>query len=208
MGKLSNDASYPLATLLDIPSPDLIPLSPQKYPGCCLFISQSLIETLRANLPCPPHLVLSIGSGNGFLEALLLDQSRPSRSPIIECVEVASLRATRKHVPEEVMHYVDGTRHLHQRAADATAWIFVYPRDPQLPIRYMKEYGSSRVETIHWLGPKADWQDFEKLVRNLGDATFSPPTVEDGFLISEWEVYGTVSKHAESIALSKVIDSL
>ncbi|KAE8386859.1 hypothetical protein BDV23DRAFT_186854 [Aspergillus alliaceus] len=136
--------------------PTNLTTTPQAFPTCCLSISITLLTTLSTLLPTKPSLTLSIGSGTGLLEALLTHHY-PSLQ--IEGVEVSS--SINRYIPEQDMHVVTGTWDLlHERAPDATAWMFVYPRDPRLVERYIEMYGMGKVEVILWLGPRADWGDY------------------------------------------------
>ncbi|KAL4894694.1 hypothetical protein BDV59DRAFT_174824 [Aspergillus ambiguus] len=39
--------------------------------------------------------------------------------------------------------------------------MFVYPREPKLVSKYLRTYGDQGVQVIVWLGPRADWGDYE-----------------------------------------------
>ncbi|KAI1275005.1 hypothetical protein F5Y07DRAFT_371454 [Xylaria sp. FL0933] len=100
-----------------------------------------------------PPLILSIGSGTGLLEELLhvcLNEndgarhqtgpspaSVPTRDWRVEGVEVN--HAVNIHVPEDRINQVAGTWAIHEpRARDATALMFIYPRDGALVRRYIE----------------------------------------------------------------------
>ncbi|KAJ5485173.1 hypothetical protein N7539_005161 [Penicillium diatomitis] len=139
---------------------------PVQFPDCCLSISTTLLHTLASLLPRQPGFTLSIGSGSGLLEALV-SQSDPQIS--IEGVEVAS--DVNRYIAEEHMHVAGGAWDLYARAKQASAWMFVYPREPRLVSRYIETYGNGdengdgRPEMIVWLGPKVDWVDYEVCFR-------------------------------------------
>ncbi|KAI0803460.1 hypothetical protein GGR55DRAFT_662673 [Xylaria sp. FL0064] len=141
---------------------------PTRHPGCCLSLSQPLLATIRALLQsipdekkssdehelAEPALILSIGSGTGLLEGLLHlylndgDRGRDSLSPAsvptrdwrVEGVEV-NQAAANIHLPKDRINQVAGTWALHEpRARDATALMFVYPRDGALVRRYVEVF--------------------------------------------------------------------
>ncbi|KAL6705239.1 hypothetical protein ACN47E_007199 [Coniothyrium glycines] len=127
--------------------------TPVPYAGCCLALSHPLLQHLSSLLSPPPRLALSIGSGYGLLEALLL-----ALNANIAGVEVAPSSNT--YLPEANHRLVHGSRFLDPIAADAHLWMFVYPRRAGLVKEYLDEYGHGRVERIIWAGPRADWQEY------------------------------------------------
>ncbi|KAL3463259.1 hypothetical protein BJX64DRAFT_287514 [Aspergillus heterothallicus] len=129
---------------------------PALYPNCCLSLSTPLVTHLASILPQHPHISLSIGSGAGLLEALIATHNRDVH---IEGVEVNS--SVNIYIEEQDMNVVTGTWDLCSRAAQAKAWIFVYPREPKLVKRYIEVFGGGDVDQILWLGPKMDWADYE-----------------------------------------------
>lgn len=152
--------------------------APVRHPNCCLSFSSKLIEILTrifsssAN-PDGTSTVLSIGSGSGLLEALLLahgeardDSGAPNLN--VEGVEVQQLSGkppVNRYLPEQATYTVRGTWDVVSRLQDpdVTALMFVYPRQPALVTEYMKaiaEQGLS-IQRIVWLGPMADWDVFE-----------------------------------------------
>lgn len=104
-------------------------------------------------LPSRPSFTISIGSGTGLLEALIL-RARPEVH--LEAVEVHGLTLN-QYLPEESIHFVSGTWDLCPRASKATVWMFVYPRETSLVRKYFGEFGTDSVELLVWLGPKADY---------------------------------------------------
>lgn len=141
--------------------------SPTALPNCCLALSTPLLNHLASILPKTPDFTLSIGSGSGLLETLITLRY-PDVS--VEGVEVNS--SVNLYIAEENMNIVSGTWDLLSRASQAKAWMFVYPREPKLINKYIETYGDSsgNVEVILWLGPRADWADYESCFR---DSTFS-----------------------------------
>ena len=126
---------------------------------------------LRSLLPKAPALTLSIGSGFGLLEALLLagparDWGQEGRegdeSPntvVVVGVEVAPSSNT--YLPATHHRTVHGSRFLDPLAAEANALLFVYPRRVALVSEYMAAHGCGNLHTIIWAGPHADWDDYK-----------------------------------------------
>ncbi|CAE7194982.1 hypothetical protein CFE70_007494 [Pyrenophora teres f. teres 0-1] len=130
--------------------------SPIAYSGCCLALSAPLIEYLQSLLPQPPALSLSIGSGFGLLEAYLMAEPKARNVIGIE-VEPSS----NQYLPASHHRLVHGTRFLDPLAAEATTWLFVYPRRVGLLDEYLTEYGNTSLERVIWAGPQADWGDYK-----------------------------------------------
>lgn len=152
-----------------------LPLSstPTAFPNCCLALSSTLITHLASLLPQTPDFALSVGSGSGLLEALI---THHHPNVLVEGVEVSS--SVNLYIAEQDMNVVSGTWDLHPRAAQAKAWMFVYPREPQLVTRYIERFGDGdqTAETILWLGPRADWADYGGCFRH---SKFSLLSFED-----------------------------
>lgn len=164
---------------------DLPPLddAPRRYPDFCLSISTQLIRTLTDVLSSAcstsgrqkENLVLSVGSGSGLLEAHLqsLWSSLPDCNLTIEGVEVRTAEQARpvnRYLSEEHYATVRGTFEVSPRGRDASALIFVYPREPVLIQRYLqaaRDDGNSPLQAVLWLGPKADWDTFAECLRDV-----------------------------------------
>jgi hypothetical protein len=138
------------------PALPILTNDPKLYSGCCLALSTLLIKYLRSLLPPPPTLTLSIGSGFGLLEALLLASPPPSMRIVGVEVEPSP------NVYLGAAHHctVQGTRFLEPLAAVAATWLFVYPRRVGLISEYLDEYGRGKVGHIIWVGPQADWDEY------------------------------------------------
>ncbi|KAJ5661253.1 uncharacterized protein N7484_000625 [Penicillium longicatenatum] len=147
-------------------------LSPTRFPDCCLAISSTLITSIVALLPKKPAFTLSIGSGSGLLEYLL---AHSNEHVSVQGVEVSS--TVNRYISEEDMHVVSGAWGLYSFAKQATAWMFVYPRDPKLVTRYLDSYGSEAVEVILWLGPRVDWPDYEPCFRHSSFSKLEFPDI-------------------------------
>ncbi len=130
--------------------------SPIHFPDCCSSLSVSLMEHLASLLPPDPALTLSIGSGTGLLEALLLVQ-RPTLN--LKAVEVPT--TNNKYMPADRVEIVNRSRDLCNLAVDASAWMFIYPRDTWLMQKYVQDFGVQKCELIIWIGPKADHPEIE-----------------------------------------------
>lgn len=143
--------------VLKVEQPTLPELSetPIAHPGCCLALSTPLLAHLQGLLPASPSLILSIGSGYGLLEALLLAEPY---SLHVTGVEVQP--SPNRYLPPQNHRCVSGSRFLHPLAAEAAVWLLVYPRRVDLVTEYLDMYGKERVEVVVWVGPRADWEDY------------------------------------------------
>jgi hypothetical protein len=63
--------------------------------------------------------------------------------------------------------------------------MFVYPREPKLIMKYIDKYGAYGVEMIIWLGPNADWPDYEACFR---DSSFSNLSFPEGGGLTPYEM--------------------
>ncbi|KAL4787509.1 hypothetical protein BJX76DRAFT_318770 [Aspergillus varians] len=160
----------------------LLSTSPTALPNCCLALSTPLLNHLASLLPQTPDFTLSIGSGPGLLEALIAH--RHPNVPI-EGVEVNS--SVNLYIAEQDMNVVGGTWDLFPRASQAKAWMFVYPREPKLVTKYIETHGDrpGSVEMILWLGPRADWVDYEACFR---DSVFSQLSFPDDVGLAPYEM--------------------
>jgi hypothetical protein len=128
------------------------------HQGCCLSLSTEIIQKIAVVLPSKPSLILSIGSGTGLLEVLLIENHPNLR---IEGVEVNA--NVNKFLPLENFHVVKGTWDLCMVASHAQVLMFVYPRSQDLLRKYLKQYGSSgNVHQVVWIGPTVDWDTFKE----------------------------------------------
>lgn len=142
-------------------APSLPPLpqltsSPTTYSGSCLALSTRLVEYLQTLLAPPPCITVSIGSGFGLLETYLMSGTHG-----LHIVGVEVEPSPNKYLPSSHHRIVNGTRFLEPLAAQATTWLFVYPRRVGLVQEYITAYSQEGVEKIVWAGPKADWDDYK-----------------------------------------------
>lgn len=129
---------------------------PKYYADCCASLSSVLISTIAQVLPPKPSYTVSIGSGSGILEALIL-QNRDELD--LEAVEVSA--CLNQYLPEEKMTVVLGTWDLCPAVGNAAAWMFIYPRDIFLMCKYLRTYALTCVELLLWLGPRVDYHSIE-----------------------------------------------
>lgn len=168
---------------------------PIQVADCCSSLSAELLSTLVAILPRQPALTLSIGSGTGLLEALILQQCSDIRLQAIEVSETVS-----QYLPVEAMNIVHGTWALYGLAGDAAAWMFVYPRQASLLQSYIGKYGDVSVVTVVWLGPRVDFAEHRQILDQLGSA-WTAEIVEDCG-ISTYEILAIWRKHAVELSTS------
>ena len=148
-----NAASNPVDDVAELPA---LTTTPTAYSGCCLALSKTLIAYLASILPHPPALALSVGSGFGLLESYLI--TTPYAYHVIG---VEAEPSSNKFLPSANHRIVHGTRFLEPLAAEATTWLFVYPRRVGLVREYLAQYGQDSVDTVLWAGPKSDWDDYK-----------------------------------------------
>ena len=130
---------------------DRLPEKSTLLPHCCCPISTSLIRKLASSLPLDPELTLSIGCGSGFAEAHLLREN-----PRLNLHGLEVSEGINKYLPEERMQIVRGTWDIASSAKDASAWMFIFPREIGLIGRYIQSQGDGKVKHIVWIGPLAD----------------------------------------------------
>ena len=133
---------------------------PVLFPDCCVGLSLPLLETLVTRLPVQPAIVLSVGSGTSYLEALLLQTSGQLN---IFGVEVPT--CINKYLPQERVLEVQDTASIHPDAMLASTLMFVYPRQPSLIAKYLESSIDGALEQVIWLGHRNDWADFEMPLR-------------------------------------------
>ncbi|KAK0671622.1 hypothetical protein QBC41DRAFT_384717 [Cercophora samala] len=149
-------------------SPPLPALSttPVRHPSSCCSVSLPLISLLNTLLPTPPRLTLSIGSGHGLLEALLLHHY-PTRSRSFYGVEVSAPTPVNLFLAEQNTLTVAGTWGMVDDGllAEADGLMFVYPRQPSLARAYLEKW---KGEVVVWIGPRADIEEFGPVFEKWG----------------------------------------
>lgn len=179
-----------------------------RYPDFCLSISTGLVHLLSSILnSCtddqdPSTLVLSVGSGSGLLEAHL--DAHWSEDPdchiTIEGVEVRTAedaKSVNKYLPDHKHSTVRGTWEISPRLSQAGALMFVYPREPALVAKYLQaaqDVASAPLTIAMWLGPKADWDNFEQAFLDVPG--FGKPELLQGFGMDEFEMMAYIRKDA------------
>lgn len=151
-----------IPTSVEIPDMKKLPLlssNSAHHADCCAALSSTLVATMAEILPPKPGLTVSIGSGTGLLEALLL-QKQPALN--LEAVEVND--GINRYLPDEKVNIVSGTWDVFLPAGDAIAWIFIYPRELSLIHMYIERISSSNLKLLIWLGPCADFPDIKSLM--------------------------------------------
>ncbi|KAF2688868.1 hypothetical protein K458DRAFT_414561 [Lentithecium fluviatile CBS 122367] len=177
------DPSIVESRLPPLPAPSA---KPTVHPGCCLALSGPLLAYLTTLLPARPGLALSVGSGYGLLEALLL--AEPYRLNVVG-VEVQP--TSNRFLPASHHRTVPGTRFLDALAAESAAWMFVYPRRVGLVDEYMAAYAEGKVERVVWIGPTADWEDY---IGCFGQAWEIQVTGANGVGGRAWEMIAVATK--------------
>jgi hypothetical protein len=130
---------------------------PLLHQDCCLSLSSGILEKILTSLGEANAKVLSIGSGSGLLEALLM-----RKCPQMEIQGVEVQASVNKYLDELNFYAVRGSWDVCSIAQDAKVWLFVYPRNPDLIKAYIEKYRSSQVlKAILWIGPTVDWETFQ-----------------------------------------------
>ena len=137
---------------------------PARFADCCVAISKPLIQAISARLPPHPATVLSVGSGSGLLESLLVkDGAGEVTSPLnLFGVEVPS--CVNKHLRQDRLLRVSSTSCVYADAVFAEALIFVYPRQVSLIAQYLQICLGGMLEILVWFGHRSDWADAEDLL--------------------------------------------
>lgn len=137
-------------------------------------------------LPSQPRAALSIGSGYGLLEALLL--AEPYNRNVVG-VEVEP--SPNRYLPAPQHRVVHGTRFLEPLAADACTWLFVYPRRVGLVQEYLAEYGAGALDRVIWIGPVVDWDDYKACFEGAWQMQVKSAAEAGG---STWETIAVAQK--------------
>ncbi len=167
---------------------------PTRQPQSCASLSLPLLTLLDAVLPLPPHITLSVGSGPGLLEALLLSHypSRAAISPTISFygieVEVnpgdsnSNPAPVNRFLPEQNALVVHGTWTVADEADEVEGLLFVYPRQRRLIEAYLRR--GKHVRVVVWIGPRCDEEEMTGPLREWGEEV----EVTGAGLVEEGEV--------------------
>ena len=136
---------------------------PRHHPDCCVAVSRPFLVSLLDLLPKSPALVLSIGSGSGYLEASLL---RLVHHDSLNLMGVEVSPRVNKYLPEQNFVCVEGTWDMYANAGSAQVLLFVYPREPRLMARYLQQCSQASCQTVIWIGPSLDWPDYEAVLQS------------------------------------------
>lgn len=152
---------------------------PKHHPDCCASLSKKLLAILEQILSADTGLVLSIGSGSGLFEALLV-HLQPALT--LQAVEVS--QDVNIYLPEEKVWAVDWTGGLCDAAGDAVTWIFIYPRSMNLLRKYLSTFGDGKVQTILIIIPRLDYLDLDAV---FSRGSWQKEVIEDSGL-AEYEM--------------------
>jgi len=131
--------------------------SPARHTRCCLSLSRPIVDIIVSHLPATAALALSIGSGSGLLEQLI-----HTTNPHLDFYGVEVAGAENIYLPVEKVHRVVGSWQVCPVAAEASIWMFVYPRSPTLVHSYLDGVPNARnLEIVVWIGPTVDWEHFK-----------------------------------------------
>lgn len=167
--------------LPDLTSPNVD--QPLRHQSSCASLSLPLLNLLNDVLPAPPSLTLSVGSGPGLLEALLLGHF-PSRAILLPAetrggededdvqfkasfygVEV---KGVNRFLADDNVITVPGTWAIAEEAKTAEGLLFVYPRQPGLLRSYLGGEGGEDVRVVAWIGPRCDLDEFVGVLGEWG----------------------------------------
>ena len=161
---------------------------PAHYADCCPAVSKHLIKTLADRLPLSPALILSVGSGTGLLERMLLQAGEACGRPIdVYGVEVTS--CSNVHLPRDRVLEVPSTTSVSEKLMLASTLMFVYPRQRSLIEKYLDASVGGTLEQVVWLGPRNDYPDAGELLL----ASFLDIECLDGAGIAEYELLAIAS---------------
>lgn len=169
---------------------------PSLHHDCCTSLSTKFVSRLASILPGSPALTLSIGSGSGLLEALLLNQRCDIR---IQGVEVSS--SVNSYLAKESICVVNGTWDLCPLAKEAKVWMFCYPKDIGLIGKYAQAFEESSTGFCIWIGPIADFYELEG---QISLSTWTMEVIEDCGLstyekLVVWRIQKAVSINSRSM---------
>jgi hypothetical protein len=118
-------------------------------------------------------------------------------------------KAVNIYLPEEEVHRVIGTWRVCHIAAQASIWMFVYPRTPDLVRSYINGIQHAmKLEVVAWIGPVVDWEDFRSCfqVHSLADISHGTKIVP--LTDSEIMVVVTLRRRVTDPAEHQMVDSI
>lgn len=164
---------------------DKLSEKPAHFADCCPGVSKPLICAIVDHLPQSPALTLSIGSGSGLLEAILLEATERDRGEAVNLRGVEVPSCVNTHLPPERVLRVPGTTSLHPDVFLASCLMFVYPRNAMLIEMHLNANIDGAMEKLIWLGHR---NDFFPEAQLLLSAAFYRLECIDGPGIPEYEV--------------------
>lgn len=143
---------------------DSLSEKPVHFGDCCPGVSKPLLHALIDRLPPDPALVLSVGSGSGLFEEILLEVAETERDQTLNLRGIEVPPCANKYLPQDRVLRVPCTMSIHPDAFFASAWMFVYPRKASLVAMYLDAFMDGAMETLVWLGHRSDWPEMELLL--------------------------------------------
>jgi hypothetical protein len=113
---------------------------PVHFGDCCPGVSRPLINTLIDRLPQAPALILSVGSGSGLFEAILLETAEKDRGRRLNLYGVEVPPCVNTHLPQDRVLRVPCSFSLHPEAFFASVLMFIYPRRASLIATYLDAF--------------------------------------------------------------------
>ena len=150
----------------------------EQYAGCCLSISEPLLQTIVQYLPSYPGTTASIGCGDGLLEGIL---TRHGCGFQILGIEVHGKQIP--YLPPSSCRWVPGTWAVWDQVHLTAAWMWVYPRDLSLFQKYLDwlhNHETRQTQTIVWLGPRADAKEYADLMQTYSSDWTQAPLEQQG----------------------------
>ena len=168
---------------------DRLGVKPEHFPDCCAGVSRPLMHAIIDRLPQDPALILSVGSGSGRFEAVLLEVALVDRARVLHLRGVEVPPCINRHLDKDRVFRVPCTMSLHPEAFFASAWLFVYPRRASLVAKYLDAFTDGAMEMVSWLGHRNDWPEMESVLL----AAFIKLECIDGPGIPEYELLAVAS---------------
>ena len=168
---------------------DSLSEKPVHFGDCCPGVSKPLINALLDRLPQDPALILSVGSGSGLFEAIMVQVAEKDRGRSLNLRGIEVPPCINRHLPQDRVLRVPCSMSLHPEAFLASALMFVYPRRANLVAMYLDAFLDGALETIVWLGHRNDWPEMELLLL----AAFFKLEQIDGPGIPDYEVLAVAS---------------
>ena len=162
---------------------------PVHFGDCCPGVSQPLIDVLLDRLPQDPALILSVGSGSGLFEAIILHVAEHDRGRSLNLCGIEVPPCINKHLSQDRVLRVPCSMSLHPEAFFASALMFIYPRRANLVAMYLDAFSDGALETLVWLGHRNDWPEMELLLL----AAFVKLEQIDGPGIPDYELVAVAS---------------